>query len=116
MHLHSKLPCAIAAVLGSGAFGNAYSASSDASSASDQIQEITVTAQRRTENAQNVPIAIQALTGETLKQLNLSTFDDLIKYLPNVSAPTSGPGQAQVFMRGLSAGDNGTQSDRKSVV
>src|ERR1700722_18125639 len=110
MHLHSKLSCAIAAVLGSGAFGNAYSASSDASSASDQIQEITVTAQRRTENAQNVPIAIQALTGETLKQLNLSTFDDLIKYLPNVSAPTSGPGQAQVFMRGLSAGDNGTQS------
>jgi iron complex outermembrane recepter protein len=110
MQLPSKLSCAIAAVLGTGAFGNAYSASSDASSASDQIQEITVTAQRRTENAQNVPIAIQALTGETLKQLNLSTFDDLIKYLPNVSAPTSGPGQAQVFMRGLSAGDNGTQS------
>ena len=110
MHLHSKLSCAIAAVLGSGAFGDAYSANSDPSTAGDQIQEITVTAQRRTENAQNVPIAIQALTGETLKQLNLSTFDDLIKYLPNVTAPTAGPGQAQIFMRGLSAGSNGTQS------
>src|SRR6202163_1955280 len=110
MQPHSKLSYAIAAILGGGAFGSAVAANSDTNSASDQIQEITVTAQRRTENIQNVPIAIQALTGETLKQLNLSTFDDLIKYLPNVTAPTAGPGQAQIFMRGLSAGSNGTQS------
>src|SRR6202795_5033228 len=110
MQPHSRLSYAIAAILGGGAFGSAVAANSDTNSASDQIQEITVTAQRRSENIQNVPIAIQALTGETLKQLNLSTFDDLIKYLPNVTAPTAGPGQAQIFMRGLSAGDNGTQS------
>src|SRR5712671_4884494 len=111
MQPHSKLSYAIAAILGGGAFGSAIAANStEASSASDQIQEITVTAQRRTENVQNVPIAIQALTGDTLKQLNVSTFDDLIKYLPNVTAPTAGPGQAQIFMRGLSAGSNGTQS------
>jgi iron complex outermembrane recepter protein len=111
MNPHSKLSFAIAAVLGGGAFSDAIAASStDASAASDQIQEITVTAQRRTENVQNVPIAIQALTGDTLKQLNVTTFDDLIKYLPNVTAPSAGPGQAQIFMRGLSAGSNGTQS------
>src|SRR5712672_364958 len=111
MQPHSKLSYAIAAILGGGAFGSAVAANStEASSASDQIQEITVTAQRRTENVQNVPIAIQALTGETLAQLNVTTFDDLIKYLPNVTAPTAGPGQAQIFMRGLSAGSNGTQS------
>src|SRR3984957_2647996 len=111
MHSYSKLSYAIAAILGGGAFGHANAAnSSDTNAASDQIQEITVTAQRRTENIQNVPIAIQALTAETLTQLNVTTFDDLIKYLPNVSAPTAGPGQAQIFMRGLSAGDNGTQS------
>ena len=111
MRTYSKLSYAVAAILGGGAAGPAVSATAaDASSASDQIQEITVTAQRRTENIQNVPIAIQALTSETLAQLNITTFDDLIKYLPNVSAPTAGPGQAQIFMRGLSAGDNGTQS------
>ena len=67
MHSHSKLSYAIAAVLGSGAFGHAVAANStDTNSASDQIQEITVTAQRRTENIQNVPIAIQALTGRNL--------------------------------------------------
>jgi iron complex outermembrane receptor protein len=111
MHPYSRLSCAIAAVLGAGASGHVIAANSaDANSAADQIQEITVTAQRRSENVQNVPIAIQALTGETLAQLNVTTFDDLIKYLPNVTAPTAGPGQAQIFMRGLSAGSNGTQS------
>src|SRR6202790_3875382 len=111
MRTYSKLSYAVAAILGGGAAGPAVSATAtDANSAADQIQEITVTAQRRTENIQNVPIAIHALTSETPAQLNITTFDDLIKYLPNVSAPTAGPGQAQIFMRGLSAGDNGTQS------
>ena len=111
MQPHSKLSFAIAAILGGSAFGPAVAASStDTNTASDQIQEITVTAQRRTENIQNVPIAIQALTGETLSQLNVATFNDFIKYLPNVTAPTSGPGQGQIFMRGLSVGSDGTQS------
>ena len=111
MHPRSRLSYAIAAVLGAGASGHVIAANSaDANAPVDQIQEITVTAQRRSENIQNVPIAIQALTGETLAQLNVTTFDDLIKYLPNVTAPTAGPGQAQIFMRGLSAGSNGTQS------
>jgi iron complex outermembrane recepter protein len=111
MHSYSKLSYAIAAILGSGAFGNVVAATStDESSSNDQIQEITVTAQRRSENVQNVPIAIQALTSETLSQLNVSTFADVIKYLPNVTAPSAGPGQSQIFMRGLSVGSDGTQS------
>ena len=77
---------------------------------SDSIQEVVVTAQRRSENSQDVPIAMQAFTSEALDQLNVSTFDDFIKYLPNVSASSSGPGQANIFMRGLSVGDQGTQS------
>src|SRR5271156_3610049 len=111
MDLHSKLSYAIAAILGSGASGNAFSAdTSDTNSASDQIQEIIVTAQRRSENIQNVPIAIQALTGETLTELNVTNFDDLVKYLPNVTASSAGPGQSQIFMRGLSVGNQGPQS------
>src|SRR6202044_3984872 len=111
MHPHSNLSFAIAAVLGSGAFSHAVAASStDASSASDQIQEITVTAQRRTENVQDVPIAIQALTGETLAQLNITNFDEMVRYLPNVTHANSGPGQSELFMRGLSVGSQGTQS------
>jgi iron complex outermembrane recepter protein len=111
MQPYSKLSYAIAAVLGGGTFGSAVAANStDANAASDQIQEITVTAQRRSENVQDVPIAIQALTGETLAQLNVTNFDELVRYLPNVTGSSAGPGQTQIFMRGLSVGNQGTQS------
>ena len=71
MYSNSKLTCAIAAILGSAGGGAAYAASAADTDVSESIQEITVTAQRRTENIQNVPIAIQALTAETLTQLNV---------------------------------------------
>jgi iron complex outermembrane receptor protein len=68
---------------------------------SDALGEIVVTAQRREENIQNVPITIQALTGETIAQLNVVNLDEFIKFLPNVSQTTNGPGQGSIFMRGF---------------
>jgi outer membrane receptor protein involved in Fe transport len=76
---------------------------------SDTLQEITVTAQRRNESMQDVPISMQAFTAQTLQQLNIQTFDDYIKYLPNVTSANNGPGQNEVFMRGLSAGSQASQ-------
>lgn len=76
----------------------------------EAIQQVTVTAQRRTESAQNVPITIQALTGDTLKELNLATADETFRYLPNVTVGDNGPGQSNIFMRGLALGTPGTQS------
>jgi iron complex outermembrane recepter protein len=73
------------------------------------IAEITVTAQRRSESMQKVPISMQAFTAETLQQLNVTTLDDYIKYLPNVTTANNGPGQNEVFMRGLSAGSQPSQ-------
>ncbi len=117
MNSNQKLYCAIAAILGSGAVGMAHAAtaatdtSATAATETTGLQEIVVTAQRRSENLQDVPIAIQALTGETLNQLNVTTIEDFLKYLPNVTSPTNGPGQGNIFMRGLSVGGYaGTQS------
>src|SRR3984957_6233333 len=74
-----------------------------------EIAEIVVTATRRTENLQDVPIAITALTGATLQQLNVQTLDDYVKYLPNVSITGFGPGQNEIYMRGLSTSHDGAQ-------
>ena len=110
MNAKSKLSCAIAAILSSSAAGIAQGATAaDVEASSDAIQEVTVTAQRRTENMQDVPIQIQALTGETLQQLNVSTFDDFVKYLPNVTSASNGPGQGVIFMRGLATSTLATQ-------
>ena len=110
---NAKLSMAIAAILGGPSLGYALpaaaAAAADTETNSDAIQEIVVTAQRRSENSQDVPIQIQALTAETLTQLNVTTFDDYIKYLPNVTSANNGPGQNEVFMRGLSAGAQPSQ-------
>lgn len=109
----AALAQAIAAVLTAAAVGavNAEPAASAPMTDSESIAAITVTAQRRTEHLQDVPIAIQAFTGMTLAQLNVGTFNDLLKFLPNVTAPSNGPGQAYIYMRGLSSGGSaGIQS------
>ncbi len=109
MNSKKTLSYAIMAILTASAVGAAR-ADAPAAEPSLGLEEIVVTAQRRTENLQNVPITIQALTAETLTKLNVTTFDDFVKYLPNVTAPTNGPGQGNIFMRGLSVGSAGTQS------
>jgi iron complex outermembrane recepter protein len=110
MNSNQKLSYAIAAILSSGAVGTVRAQTAADGNEVQGLQEITVTAQRRSENIQDVPITIQALTGDTLGQLSVSSFDDMIKYLPNVSLATNGPGQGNIFMRGLALGSFGTQS------
>mgnify|MGYP005844204379 CR=1 FL=1 len=68
------------------------------------IEEVTVTASRRTESMQDVPIAIQALTSETLDQLGIGDFEDYVGELPGVTLAGQGPGRNEVFIRGVSAG------------
>jgi outer membrane receptor protein involved in Fe transport len=111
MKSNPTLSYAIAAILSGSSAGlvHAAAATSTDTDTSNEIQEITVTAQRRVENSQDVPITIQALTADTLKQLNVTTLDDFIKYLPNVTQASMGPGQSNIFMRGLSVGSTGSQ-------
>src|SRR5579863_3672106 len=60
------------------------------------VEEVVATAQRRAQNMKDVPVAIQAFTGETLQQRNDTRFD-LIKHLPNVTAPSSAFGQCRIL-------------------
>jgi len=116
--MNSKISYAVAAILGgaSCAAGAADQASGTTESASDTLAEVTVTAQRRSQNIQDVPISMQALTGQALQQLNIQTFDDYIKYLPNVTSASNGPGQNEVFRRGLSAGSQASQGSGSTGV
>ena len=100
-------PANAAAMVSAGAAG---AVPADAAAASTPVDEIVVTAQRRNESIEKVPLTIQAFTGQTLSQLNVTTLDDLLKYTPNVTYGNNGPGQGNIFIRGLSAGFAGNQS------
>ena len=85
MNSNSNLFCAITGILSGCSVSLAHAAAMADTGDSEGIQEIVVTAQRRAENMQDVPITMQALTAETLAQLNATTFDDFVKYLTNVT-------------------------------
>ena len=87
-----------------------YAADAPAESSGAALEEVVVTAQKRTENLQDVPVSITAIGTERLEQLNVQSFDDYVKYLPSVSYQSTGPGFSRVFMRGVSSGDNGNHS------
>jgi outer membrane receptor protein involved in Fe transport len=74
------------------------------------LETITVTAQKRTENLQEVPISLQVLGTETLEELNIGDFDDFAVLLPSVSIDSGGPGFTRVYMRGVASGENGNHS------
>src|SRR5450432_1337381 len=113
--MNSKISYAVAAVIAGAACAAANTArAADATAtvtdtSNEGLQEITVTANRRSQSMQDVPIAMQAFTAQALEQLNVQTLDDYVKYLPNVTTANNGPGQNEVFMRGLSAGAQPSQ-------
>jgi len=65
--------------------------------------EIIITATKREENLQNVPISVQVLGTRRLDQLNISNFEEFTKQLPSVSFLEYQPGQTTVYMRGISS-------------
>ena len=73
------------------------------SSAYAQVDEIIVTATKRAENAQDIPVAVQALGGETLDELRVDNFTDYLTQLPGVTAGGSGPGQNTIYIRGVAS-------------
>lgn len=72
--------------------------------------EIIVTAQKREESLQNVPISIQAIGTKKLDQLNVASFNDYAALLPSVSFQAGTPGATQVYMRGVASGGDGNHS------
>jgi len=68
-----------------------------------QVEEIVITATKRAETAQNVPIAVAALGEDTLDELRVDVFTDYLVQLPGVSAGGAGPGNNTIYIRGLAS-------------
>ena len=103
------MSCAVSAVL-SGWAGTAAAQAIAPAGGDSGIEEVVVTAEHRSELLEKTPMTIQALTGDQLEQLNVTDLQDLLKYTPNVTYGNNGPGQGNIFMRGLSDGFRGDQS------
>ncbi len=86
------------------------SASAQDAENSPALDEIIVTAQKRTSDLQDVAISLSVLGNKQMEDLNINAFDDYIQFLPTVSFLSSRPGSAQIYMRGISSGGDGNHS------
>ena len=69
------------------------------------LEEVTVTAQKRTENLQDVPISIIAVSGEKIDNFAILDLQELTQYVPNVTI-NNGAGTPNLFIRGVGSGTN----------
>ncbi|WP_108791370.1 TonB-dependent receptor domain-containing protein [Erythrobacter sp. Alg231-14] len=67
------------------------------------VGTIVVTAQRRSEDLQDVPVSVSAIGAEQLDELNIDTFEDYLDQIPTVTAGGNGPGQSTIYIRGLAS-------------
>jgi outer membrane receptor protein involved in Fe transport len=76
----------------------------------DALAEVVVTAERRDEDIQKVPISITAIDRTMIENENLVTLKDLAREVPGLTVVSTGPGQNILIMRGISstAGTTGT--------
>jgi iron complex outermembrane receptor protein len=73
-----------------------------------ELQEVLITAEKRTATVQETPISLSALSGEALQQQNIVSLEDLATSVPGVSMRTAGPGQTEYEMRGLTSAGGST--------
>jgi outer membrane receptor protein involved in Fe transport len=85
-------------------------AADDDAAASAGLAEVVVTAQKRVENLQDVPLSIQAIGTKKLEEMNVTKFDDYAQLLPSVSFQSTGPSVEHVYMRGVASGGDGNHS------
>ena len=88
----------VAALLGTPTVAQTVGNNADTSRSLD---EIIVTASKRAESIQDVPVSILALDSTTLDQHQVVSLDDYSKLLPGVSIDSFGPGQADISFRGI---------------
>ncbi|MFV0278740.1 MAG: TonB-dependent receptor [Parahaliea sp.] len=93
--LVGAVSCAVAAT----AFANSARGNSLA------LEEVIVTAQKRAEGLQDVPVSISAVTGETLEAMGALRMEDVAVYVPNLNISEAGLGD-RIYIRGLGSGEN----------
>src|SRR5882762_4814972 len=79
------------------------------------LQEIVVTARKRQENLQDVPLSIDVFTRKDMQNLGITGFDDYAQKVPSISFISEGPGTQLFVMRGVSDGSNPTYSNTSAT-
>lgn len=71
------------------------------------LEEVIVTAQKRAESLQDVPMAVATMSGDKIQEAGIQNLGDLSSYIPNFSInETNGASPGRIFIRGVGSGNN----------
>tara|TARA_R110002167_G_scaffold33963_13_gene108610 strand:- start:1543 stop:3924 length:2382 start_codon:yes stop_codon:yes gene_type:complete len=73
--------------------------------AAPALEEVLVTATLRTESLQDVPVSVNAVSGEKMAEAGIDKIEDLQAYVPNLSMSETGIG-TNIYIRGIGSGIN----------
>jgi len=91
-----------AVLCGAGALLGCLDGSRPAAAQETQLEEVVVSAQKRVENVQNVPIAVTVVSGDALSKANVSGFTDVAKFAPSLTVTTGDhPANSSIVIRGI---------------
>ena len=97
-----------AGIFAGGAANNAPARESQSASAAAMLEEIVITARRREENYQDLPLSVAAISAATMETMSIYDIKDISDFVPNVSfRETDGRGAAVLFIRGIGGGGSG---------
>jgi outer membrane receptor protein involved in Fe transport len=98
-----RLTSTLIFLVGTAALAGPAAAQTTTGSGDSGLQEIVVTAEKRSSTIQDTPISMSALTGDQLQQQGISGITGVVESIPGISMRTAGPGQTELEMRGLSS-------------
>ncbi|MES2861415.1 MAG: TonB-dependent receptor [Pseudomonadota bacterium] len=81
--------------------GTAFAQDSQADPSASQVDDIVVTARKREERLQDVPIAVTAVTGETLEREQINLVKDVAALTPGLNISSDAVGRAFLSIRGV---------------
>jgi iron complex outermembrane receptor protein len=112
--MNRRIQFAVAAALA--AASGATHAQQAATEAPAGLDEIVVTAQRKVERLQDVPVAVSAIGREALEAASISGAQELAMRVPSLSMTAFNIAQPRIFIRGIGSTDDGAAQDNSVAV
>ncbi len=101
----TRIGIAVAAALAAAALPRTPALAADADAAATPgLQEVVVTARKRSENLQDVPLSVDVFTQKDMQNLGITQLEDFVQRTPTISFISTGPGTQVIVMRGASDG------------
>lgn len=114
---HSRAVSPIAAAVAAALYPAQHAIAQDSGPTAESgvLDEIVVTARKRTESAQDIPAAVQAITQDSLAAMGARGLEDYARFVPSINVVSYGPSSNTVVFRGAITGSGFISQSTSSV-